>query len=48
MDYGIVEHLMYETGMPEKRAQALVEKMRLLIGVENLCQFWVSPDIDFN
>jgi hypothetical protein len=47
MDYGIVEYLIYQTGMPERRALALVEKMRLLIGVVDLEQFLVYPDIDF-
>lgn len=48
MDYGIVEYLIYETGMPESRAIALVEKMRLLIGVVDLEQFLVHPDINLS
>lgn len=48
MDYDIVEYLIFETGMPEKRAIALVEKMRLIIGVVDLEQFLVHPAIDFS
>ncbi len=48
MDYDIVKYLIYQTGMPERRAIALVEKMRLLIGVANLEQFLVSPEIDLS
>lgn len=41
-------YLIEQTGMHERRTLALIEKMRAVIGVKDLGEIYISPEIDLS
>jgi hypothetical protein len=48
LERDIEEFIIYQTGMQYDRARALIEKMRTVIGVQDLGEVFIQPDIDFS
>jgi hypothetical protein len=44
LEYYFIE----KTGFPEPRIHALIEKMRTVVGVRDLCEVFIQPQIDFS
>lgn len=48
LERDLQEYLIYRTGMSGGRALALVEKMRTVIGVQDLCEVFIQAEMDFS
>jgi hypothetical protein len=48
LEQDIEYYLMEQTGMPEPRIHALIEKMRTVIGVRDLCELMLFSRVDMS
>ena len=48
LERDLEEFIIYQTGMQYDRVRALIEKMRTAIGVQDLCEVFIQPEMDFS